>query len=148
MITMLYLWLFIAAVSVFIELATTTFAALCFAVGGLVAAGLAWLGISLPWQIVGFCIAALVSFAMVRPLVQRYIFHGQEGDKVPTNADALIGRTATVTETIDPTTGQGLIKTDGDVWSARSSHGQAIATGQQVRIVHRDSIVMYVEPIA
>lgn len=148
MTSLIYLWLLVAIVSVFAELATTSFAALCFAFGGLVAALLAWIGVHWAWQIVAFCVATLLGFAVVRPLALRYIYGGRVGDKVPTNADALIGRVGIVTESIEPATTQGLVKTDGDVWAARSASGVPIAQGQQVRIVRRESIVMYVEPLA
>lgn len=144
---MLYLWLLLAAVTVFVELATTAFAALCFTLGALIGALLAGVGLSLPWQLVGLCIGTLVGFVALRPLLKRYLYHGKDVDKVPTNADALIGRTAVVTEAIEPATQQGQVKTDGDVWMARSLHGQTIAVGTPVRIVQRESIVMYVEPL-
>lgn len=145
--SMLYLWLFVAAVCVLVELLTTTFAALCFVCGALLAALLAWLDLSVAWQLVGFSVGSLLGFASLRPCLRRYLYGGKDMPEVATNADALVGRTALVTEAIDPATERGAVKTDGDVWAARSVNGQPIAEGLHVRIVRRDSIVMYVEPV-
>jgi membrane protein implicated in regulation of membrane protease activity len=79
-------------------------------------------------------VAVLVSVAMlgvVRPVAKRHL-------KVPsalrTGTDALVGRRGLVTERIDAT--HGLIKLEGDVWTARPFDGvTAIDPGREVDVV-------------
>ena len=51
---------------------------------------------------------------------------------MPTNADALIGQVAIVTQAIDNIESTGLAKVSGQIWSAQSESGCAIDVGEKV----------------
>jgi membrane protein implicated in regulation of membrane protease activity len=138
------IWLIAAIVLVIIELLTAGFGVICFAVGALFSALAAFLGVdSLVWQLLIFAVASVLCFIFLRPVVLRFL--DKKSKDVKTNADALIGKTAIVSETIDSSTNQGRVAVDGDDWKAVSADGSVINKGEKVEIVSRDSIILTVK---
>lgn len=138
------IWLIVAIVLVIIELLTAGFGVICFAVGALFSALAAFLGMdSLVWQLLIFAVASVLCFIFLRPVVLRFL--DKKSKDVKTNADALIGKTAIVSETIDPSANQGRVAVDGDDWKAVSMDGSVINKGEKVEIVSRDSIILTVK---
>lgn len=134
-----HIWAIIATLLVIGEMLTAGFALICFAVGAVGGAIGAAAGASLEWQLGIFALATLVAFLAVRPLLRRL----SAKDEVPTNADALIGRTAKVTECIE-VGGRGRVAIDGDIWQAESSEQSDILEGEKVEIISRESIILTV----
>ena len=64
---------------------------------------------------------------------------------VKTNADALIGRKAVVSERIDASQHTGRVAVDGDDWKAVSADGTVFEKGETVEIVKLDSIIVTVK---
>ena len=62
------------------------------------------------------------------------------------NADAIIDRIGTVSETI-PVGGYGRVKIDGDDWKAQSDETDPIEKGMKVRVLSRDSIIISVASV-
>ena len=134
-----HIWAIVATLFVIGEMLTAGFALICFAVGAVGGAIGAVAGASLEWQLGIFALATLVAFLAVRPLLKRL----SAKDEVPTNADALIGRTAKVTECIE-VGGRGRVAIDGDIWQAESSEQSDILEGEKVEIISRESIILTV----
>ena len=88
-----------------------------------------------------FAIVSAIAIFLVRPFALRYIHQGTE--PVPSNADAIIGRKAKVSQDI-PANGYGRVAIDGDDWKATASTD--IKKGDTVTIVTRESIILTVEP--
>lgn len=138
------IWLIAAIVLVIIELLTAGFGVICFAVGALFSALAAFLGVdSLVWQLLIFAVASVLCFIFLRPVVLRFL--DKKSKDVKTNADALIGKTAIVSETIDSSANQGRVAVDGDDWKAVSFDGSVINKGEKVEIISRDSIILTVK---
>lgn len=138
------IWLIAAIVLVIIELLTAGFGVICFAVGALFSALAAFLGMdSLVWQLLIFAVASVLCFIFLRPVVLRFL--DKKSKDVKTNADALIGKTAIVSETIDSSANQGRVAVDGDDWKAVSADGSVINKGEKVEIISRDSIILTVK---
>lgn len=138
------IWLIVAIVLVIIELLTAGFGVICFAIGALFSALAAFLGMdSVMWQLLVFAVASVLCFIFLRPVVLRFL--DKKSKDVKTNADALIGKTAIVSETIDPSANQGRVAVDGDDWKAVSADGSVINKGEKVEIVSRDSIILTVK---
>lgn len=138
------IWLIAAIVLVIIELLTAGFGVICFAVGALFSALAAFLGMdSLVWQLLIFAVASVLCFIFLRPVVLRFL--DKKSKDVKTNADALIGKTAIVSETIDSSVNQGRVAVDGDDWKAVSADGSVINKGEKVEIISRDSIILTVK---
>lgn len=138
------IWLIIAFVLVIIELLTAGFGVICFAVGALFSALASFLGAdSLVWQLLIFAVTSMLCFIFLRPVVLRFL--DKKTKDVKTNADALIGKTAIVSETIDSSANQGRVAVDGDDWKAVSADNSVINKGEKVEIVSRDSIILTVK---
>ena len=93
-------------------------------------------------QVVAFAAISLLSIFFVRPVILKY-FH-KPGRK--SNAEALIGRTGKVEETI-PANGYGYVKIDGDSWKAKSKDGSPLDRGTNVIVIGMESIIITVEKV-
>ena len=135
-----HIWAIVATLFIIGEMLTAGFALICFAVGAVGGAIGAAAGASMEWQLGIFAIATFVAFLAVRPLLRRL----SAKDEVATNADALIGRTAKVTECIE-VDGRGRVAIDGDIWQAESDEATDILEGEKVEIISRESIILKVK---
>jgi len=137
-------WGIIAVVCLILELSSGDFFIICFSIGALFAVIAAAFGVGIYWQIAIFALFSLLAIFTVRPVALRYL-HKNEPNK-PSNADALLGRTGRVTESI-PADGTGYVQIDGDLWKAVSSNKTAIDKGASVRVVGRESTIISVETL-
>ena len=140
------IWLIAAIVLVIVEICTAGFGSICFAIGAgfaALAAGLA--PESYTWQILVFAVVSLLTFIFLRPVVIKFLERNSKD--VKTNADALIGKKALVSEDIDSVAHTGRVKVDGDEWKAVSEDGSGIEKGKEVEIISRDSIIVTVKSI-
>jgi membrane protein implicated in regulation of membrane protease activity len=141
-----YHWLILLGViCVIAEVFTPGFIAGCLAIGFFLAAIASYFSLSIEWQIAIFSIGVLISFFSIRPFMLRYGY--KTGNKVHTNRDGIIGKTAVVVETIDNSQNKGLIKIDGDTWSARSLDNTLLPAGSNVIVDQIESIILYVKPV-
>ena len=140
------IWLIVAIVLIIIEICTAAFGSICFAIGAGIAALAAGLGAGLTWQIVIFAAVSLLTFIFLRPFVLKFM--DSKSKDVKTNADALIGRKAIVSERIDASQQTGRVAVDGDDWKAVSANGSVIEKGTAVEIIKLDSIILTVKPLA
>lgn len=136
-------WLIVALVLLIVELFTASFGVVCFSFGAAAAGIAAYCGVATVWQLLIFSVVSFVAFVFIRPIIVKFLL--KKKDEVLTNADAIIGRVAIVTEEIDMAKNTGRVKLDGDDWKAESS--EIIAVGEKVEIVSRDSIILSVKPI-
>ena len=138
-----YYWLIAAIVLVIVEIMTSGFGVICFAIGALFAALVSGLvEDSLSWQIVVFAVVSLLTFIFLRPVVIRFL--DKKSKDVKTNAEAIIGRIGVVSERIDAEQHTGRVAIDGDDWKAVSEDGSVIEKGASVEIVKLDSIIVTV----
>ncbi len=135
-----HIWAIVAVLFVIGEIFTSGFAFICFAVGCIGGAIAAAAGAILEWQLGIFAIATFIAFLLVRPLLKKL----SAKDEIATNADALIGRTAKVTECIE-VGGKGRVAIDGDIWQAVSHEQTDIAKGEWVEVISRESIILTVK---
>ena len=139
------IWLIIAIVLVVVEMCTATFGSICFAIGSGFSALAAGLGAELAWQIVIFIVVSLLTFIFLRPFMLKFL--DRKSKDVKTNAEALIGRKAVVSERIDISQQTGRVAVDGDDWKAVSEDGSVIEKGTRVEIVKLDSIIVTVKQV-
>ncbi|MGE5455006.1 MAG: NfeD family protein [Methylocystaceae bacterium] len=139
------IWFGIAVACAVIEMATTGFWFLWLALGAAVIALLAKINLvtQLPVQLVIFSLISLLLIIFTRPLLVRAL--GTRDTK--SNVDALIGRQGVVIEAINPLTGEGQVKLDGEIWSVRAANPLAVGTlvvveaVQGVRLLVRENIL-------
>jgi len=111
--------------------------------GCLLAACGALLGCPLWMNIILGIAGFFVGISMLKPILNRF----GKPVTIKTNAEGLIGKTGNVIEKIDPETGHGRVRIDGDDWRAVSEDGFAIEKGCAVEIVAFESIVITVRKI-
>jgi len=139
-------WLiwFLACVALLVaEMFTAGFWIACLAVGAAVAGVVALIpGLGPATQGIAFAIASVASMAGLRPRLMHYFQLGP-GSELRTGVDALLGKTAIVTERIGP--GTGRVKVDGEDWRGASSDATVIEPGTPVTIIQVDGTTLMVE---
>ncbi|MDO5721033.1 MAG: NfeD family protein [Actinomycetaceae bacterium] len=130
-------WLIIALALAGVEVATADLIFLMFA-GGAAAAGVSQLaGLGLAGQAGVFAVVSIVLLIFVRPWAKSFL--QRKTPDIKTNAQALVGQTATVTKTL--TASGGLVRLSGEIWTARLQHADAntaLAVGTTVTVVEID----------
>ncbi len=137
-------WATIAVICLILELSSGDFFIICFSIGAVFAVIGAAIGLNIYWQLAIFAVFTAISIFTVRPVALRYL-HKYDPNRA-SNADALIGRTGRVTESIK-TGGKGYVQIDGDLWRAVSTASDDIPVGTSVRVVSRESTVITVETL-
>lgn len=128
------------------ELLSVSFFLLFFALGAVVALALAFAGLGLTAQAIGFIAASVVSMLVLRPaLLNRLSLRGGE---VYAGHRGITGESAVVTEAIEPG-GKGTVRVgSGEFWTARAMYtGKEIGKGAKVRVLDIDGLTALVEPV-
>jgi membrane protein implicated in regulation of membrane protease activity len=125
------IWLIAAGVLAVAETLSVDFVLLMIAGGALAAAGIAAIGAPAALQFGVFTVAALGLVAVVRPMAKRRL-------EIPSHQrmgiDALIGKTAVVTRTVDQHGGR--VKLAGEEWSAATyDPNQVLEIGREVQVM-------------
>nr|WP_228532935.1 NfeD family protein [Micromonospora sp. ANENR4] len=116
------------------EIFTTTLFLIMFGVGAFAAAGAAALGAPVALQAVVFAVVSALSVAVVRPVVRRHARPALETGEQPFGVEALEGATAVVLEPVDAD--RGMVKIDGELWTARSYDAtRTYAEGERVQVI-------------
>ncbi|SCL19540.1 Membrane protein implicated in regulation of membrane protease activity [Micromonospora pallida] len=128
------LWIVLGVVLAVAEIFTTTLFLIMFGVGAFAAAGAAALGAPVGVQAIVFAAVSALTVLAARPTIQRHRRSAVESGEQPFGVEALEGASALVLERVD--TDGGLVKIDGELWSARSyDAAQVFAPGQRVQVI-------------
>lgn len=123
-------WLILLAFLILVEIITLGLTTIWFAGGALVAFIVSLFYDNLLVEIILFILVSLVLLFFTRPVVKKYF----NSTRTKTNYEALIGKEALVTATIDNITNSGWANVNGLEWSARSVDGEIIEKGTKVII--------------
>lgn len=136
------LWIALGVALVIAELFTTTLFLIMFGAGAFAAAAVAALGAPLAVQVLVFAVVSALTVVAVRPIIERRRRPAGDSGGEPFGVEAIEGSTAVVLERVD--TSQGMVKIDGELWSARAYDGtQAYAPGERVRVIEvQDATVL------
>lgn len=140
-----HIWVIIALVFVIIEMFTTGFAVMCISFGCGFGAVVSAFGCDIKWQLVAFAIGTVLAFLTVRPIVYKFFYN--KSHEVKTNAEAVVGRRAIVTERIEGDLHPGRVKVDGDDWKAMSLETTPIEVGEAVEITAINSVIVTVKRV-
>ena len=121
-------WLILLAFLIFVEIVTLGLTTIWFAGGALVAFIVSLFYDNLLLEIILFLVISLVLLFFTRPIVKKYF----NSTRTKTNYEAVIGKEALVTATIDNINATGWAVVDGLEWSARSVDGDIIEKGTKV----------------
>lgn len=139
-----FLWFVLLVLFIVVEAVTVNMVSAWFTIGSLAALVGSLLGAKLWLQVVLFLAVSGISLALLRPLARRYF----TPRITRTNVDALAGKTCLCIGDINNLTGTGQVRIGDVEWSARSSTGEPIPTGTQVRIDRVEGVKVYVTPEA
>ena len=134
------LWLIVLAVSVVLELVTQQLISIWFVVGSAAAIILSFWDTSLVSQFVLFLVLSLVALILTRPFVKKFL----QKDKTKTNADMVIGKSATVVESI-PCGESGRVSCNGLDWKAEfEDQSQSASVGERLIVKKIEGVTLIV----
>lgn len=122
-------WLALFIVLIVIEILTMGLTTIWFAGGAMIALLLAFAGFGLPVQIAVFIIVSIILLLLTRPIAVKYF----NTERQKTNAESLIGQQALVLADVDTLHASGLVKVNGQEWSAKTEESDGF--------IPKDSIV-------
>ena len=108
-----------------------------FGIGALIAMVVSLFTTNIAIQTAVFVISSIVLLFFTRPFVNKFT---KKDNEVQTNAYSIIGKKAIVIKEIDPVSGQGQIKVETEVWSAKTSGDKKIKEGSEVEITEIDGV--------
>ncbi|MEE0867203.1 MAG: NfeD family protein [Clostridia bacterium] len=133
-------WMVLTVLLATVEALTVQLVCIWLACGSLIAMICAALNLNITVQIVAFIIASTLLLICTRPLVKRLMKNSTE----KTNVDAIIGKTAVVTDDIDNLKENGTVKLGGVIWTARSADNTVINKDSVVTIEKVEGVKVYV----
>ena len=139
-----FFWFALLIVFVIVEAVTVNMVSAWFAAGALAALIAALLGAKLWLEIGLFLVVSAVALALLRPIAKKYF----TPRLTRTNVDALVGKTCLCVTAVDNLAGVGQVKIGDVEWTARSTSGEAIPVGTQVKIDRVEGVKVYVTPVA
>ena len=125
------LWLVLGVVLIVSEIISLTLVLGMLGVGALVAAGIAFAGLGLVAQSIGFAGASAALLLLVRPPVKAAL--DRSGTSERTDVRALQGASAVVVQRVTDDTGQ--VRLNGELWRARPYAGTGpVEVGKPVSV--------------
>lgn len=115
-------WLILCGLFIIIELCTVSFLAFFPAIGAFLASIAAYLNFNPNFQIIIFLVTSILLIIFMKPIMNKAI-------KTPTkktNVNRIISKKGIVTETINKFDGTGIVKIDGELWSALAENEEEI----------------------
>jgi len=131
-----FFWIAVILLSVFAEAMTTALVAIWFMPSALVATVLAFFKVPLFVQILVFVILSAMFIIFSKTIFNKTL----RLRHTPTNADAVIGEQAVVTEQICNLENRGLVKVRGQLWSARSADDTVLDPGEIVSVISIEGV--------
>ena len=137
------IWLIASGIFFIIEIFTVGFLIFWLGVGALFAMLISFLTNNIIIQTTVFVISSGLLIFATKPLVNKIT----KKEAVPTNIYSIVGKKGIVIEDIDWLTGTGQIKSEGEVWSAKTNEQINIPKGTEVEIESIDGVKVIVKPL-
>lgn len=130
-VLLLWGWIVLALIFFAAEIFTAGFVLLCFGIGALAAAGLAFFGLGLAWQLIAFIVLSSAAVLLSRPFAERVTSKGPQN----VAGDRVLGKRAVVLHAIDPITNTGMVRVGTEEWRAESADHRPVAKGSVVEVM-------------
>jgi len=137
-------WVVVAVALMTLEVLTPGFVIACFGIGGLFGMLAALTDFGIVGQGSSFVVGTLVAFIGIRPFVLKFLY--RSSDHIPTNVDALAGRTGLVIQAIRRAN-PGRVKVGGEDWMAVTQDDLEIERGVKVEIIRVEGAKVLVSPL-
>lgn len=138
------LWLILMLVLAGIEMLTLDFLFLMMSLAALVAGLVSFLTGNFPLQVITFAVVSVLLIFLLRPLALRRI--NRSTPHTRSNAERLVGLACTVLEPVSEHT--GLVRLEGDIWTARVAGGTVLETGTRAYVQRIDGATAVVSDAA
>ncbi len=127
-----WVWTALFAIFVIVELANNALLTIWFAIGALLSAITAFIGLGVPIQIGVFLSASIILLAFTRPMAKKMLDKNKDSTK--TNVDSLLGKKAVVVKRISEHE-YGQVQVKGQTWTASITDTSGpIEVGESVTI--------------
>ncbi|MXZ19661.1 MAG: NfeD family protein [Caldilineaceae bacterium SB0665_bin_25] len=134
-------WIVLAVLFFLFEIFTAGFVLLCFGIGALGAALVAFMGAGMVWQIVVFILVTIAAVVLARPFADRISRPGVQ----PIAGNRMIGKWGVVLQTVDPLEGTGMVRVESERWRAESMESVPLEVGEVVKVVGVDGVRLQVQ---
>lgn len=138
-----YVWVILGVVLLVLEIFTASFFVSLIGVAALIMAPLSLFVNHLWLQLLLFAFLSVTIVWLFLPVIRK----SMNQKVIPTNQDAMIGKTVRVTEEINNHVGTGYVKYYGDMFPAKSLHNTVIPIGREVVIRRIEGIRVFVEEV-
>ena len=139
-------WVIAALLLFIVEMFTAGLAVICLSIGCLGGAIAAAADASIEWQLSIFAIVSFIALICVRPLLKRLFYKG--GEKVATNASAMVGKHGVVCSDINGDDEQGRVMIEGVDWRAiATDNNEYLPKGTRIVVVEINSVVLTVKKL-
>ena len=136
-------WLIAAGIFFIVEMATTGFLIFWLGIGALLAMITSFITNSIVVQTIVFVVTSCILIPLTKPLADKFT----NKKTVATNSYSLIGKHGIVLSDINPIEATGLVKVNGETWSAKSENGEIISKDTQIEVLSIDGVKLIVSPI-
>lgn len=137
------IWLIASGIFFIVEIFTVGFLIFWLGVGALFAMIVSFFTQNIILQTTVFVISSGLLIFATRSLADKIV----KKDTVPTNVYSIVGKKAIVIEDIDWATGKGQIKSEGEIWSAKTKEQLNIPKGTEVEIESIEGVKAFVKPL-
>lgn len=137
-------WLILAGFFLIIEIINVGFLIFWFAVGSLIAMVASLFISNVIVQATIFLISSVILLFATRPFVAKVT---KKDEVVKTNVYSIEGKTAKVVQDVNPIEGQGQIKVNGELWSAKSYNDTFIPKDTEVTVESVDGVKAIIKPL-
>lgn len=138
-----FIWLIVFAIAFVLEICTVQLVSIWFCVGAFFAEIAKLLGCTSVVQFVIFisisCILLVLFYPFVRKSLKKKTFNF--------NAGKVVGKNAIVVQKIDNTSGEGQVKVEGEIWSAKSQSGEIIPENETVYVEKIEGVKLIVKKL-
>lgn len=136
-------WLIFAGIFFIIEMATVGFLIFWLGIGALLAMVTSFITDNIVIQTIVFVITSGLLIPLTKPLADKFT----NKKSVATNSYSLIGKKGIVFADIDSIKATGLVKVNGETWSAKSENGEAISKDTEIKVLSIDGVKLVVSPL-
>lgn len=136
-------WLIAAGIFFIVEIATTGFLIFWLGIGALLAMITSFITNSIVAQTIVFVVTSCILIPLTKPLADKFT----NKKTVATNSYSLINKHGIVTMDINPIEATGLVKVNGEIWSAKSQDESIIVKGTEIEVLDIDGVKLIVSPV-
>lgn len=135
-------WLIAAGIFFIIEIATVGFLIFWLGIGALFAMIASFFTSNIVAQTIVFVTTSAILIPLTKPLADKF----SSKETIPTNTYSLINKHGIVLLDINPIEGTGLVKVNGETWSAKSKNEEIISKDTEIEVLAIDGVKLIVVP--